>query len=111
MKSRDKVEILRHNLLDIGRESFNKSLSINIVEAVSTLTRCSFDQRYREPIILFGGIEALAELIKVSSTETPLFVKMGANEIPNNPLMFRSSMQSILHQFLHFVVTSGDMLL
>ena len=111
MQCRDKVEIPRHNFLDIGGENFNNSLNINIVEAVSTLTRCSFDQRYREPIILFGGIEALAELIKVSSTETPLFVKMGANEIFNNPLMFRSSMQYILHQLLHFVVTSGDMLL
>jgi hypothetical protein len=76
MQSRDKVKIPRHNFLDIGGESFNTSLSINIVEAVSTLTRCSFDQRYREPIILFGGIEALAELIKVRSTDMPLFVKI-----------------------------------
>ena len=76
MQCRDKVEIPRHNFLDIGGENFNNRLNINIVEAVSTLTRCSFDQRYREPIILFGGIEALAELLKVSSTDTPLFVKM-----------------------------------
>ena len=76
MQWRDTVEIPQHNFLDIGGENFNNSLNINIVEAVSTLTRCSFDQQYREPIILFGGIEALAELLKVSSTDTPLFVKM-----------------------------------
>ena len=84
MQSRDKVKIPRHNFLDIGGDSFNKNLSINIVEAVSTLTRCSFDQRYREPIILFGGIEALAELIRVSSTDMPVFVKMGISGCKSN---------------------------
>ena len=64
-QSGNKLQIPRRNFLDLGGENFNRSVNINIVETVSMLTRCSFDQRYREPIILLGGIEALAELIKV----------------------------------------------
>ena len=57
-------------MLDTGKENSSKRLDINIIESVSTLTKCSFDQRYREPILLLGGIETIAELIKVNYTET-----------------------------------------
>ena len=51
----------------VGEEDKGKrNLVIRIGETVSTLTKCSFDQRYREPIISLGGIEALAELVQVS---------------------------------------------
>ena len=41
-------------------------MSINIVETVGLLTRCSFDERYRDPIISLGGVQSLAELLLVS---------------------------------------------
>ena len=41
-------------------------MDINIVESVGLLTRCSFDERYRETIISLGGIQTLAELFMVA---------------------------------------------
>ena len=43
-------------------------MNINIVETVGLLTRCSFDERYRDPIISLGGVQSLAELLLVSPT-------------------------------------------
>ena len=40
-------------------------MSLAIVESVGLLTRCSFDERYRQPIISLGGIQTLAELFLV----------------------------------------------
>ena len=55
---------------------YNKQVCISIAESVATLTRCSFDERYREPIISYGGIQSLAELVKVFSllTKNHLFM-------------------------------------
>ena len=41
-------------------------MNINIVETVGLLTRCSFDEKYRDPIISLGGVQTLAELLLVS---------------------------------------------
>lgn len=41
-------------------------MNINILETVGLLTRCSFDERYREPIISLGGVQTLAEFLLVS---------------------------------------------
>ena len=43
-------------------------MDINIVESVGLLTRCSFDERYRETIISLGGIQTLAELFMVAQS-------------------------------------------
>ena len=40
-------------------------MNINIVETVGLLTRCSFDEKYRDPIISLGGVQTLAELLLV----------------------------------------------
>ena len=40
-------------------------MNINIVETVGLLTRCSFDEKYRDPIISLGGVQSLAELLLV----------------------------------------------
>ena len=44
-------------------------MNINIVETVGLLTRCSFDEKYRDPIISLGGVQSLAELLLVSSCQ------------------------------------------
>ena len=56
------VKIPQHHILDFG----GKLMNINILETVGFLTRCSFDERFREPIISLGGIQTLAELFLVS---------------------------------------------
>ena len=44
-------------------------MSMNIEETMAVLTRCSFDEAHRQPIFMLGGINALAELIQVCTTE------------------------------------------
>jgi len=55
-------------IVDQKNSFFFKSLEVvalNIEETMSTLTRCSFDETLRQPIYMFGGIRAIAELIQV----------------------------------------------
>ena len=49
-------------------------MNINILETIGLLTRCSFDERYREPIISLGGVQTLAEFLLVSEEMPRLFV-------------------------------------
>ena len=63
--SKETLDIPRHNFLDFG----GKLMNINIVETVGLLTRCSFDEKYRDPIISLGGVQSLAELLLVSSCQ------------------------------------------
>ena len=60
--SKETLDIPRHNFLDFG----GKLMNINIVETVGLLTRCSFDEKYRDPIISLGGVQTLVELLLVS---------------------------------------------
>ena len=53
------------------------SVSLNIEETMAVLTRCSFDESHRQPIFMLGGVPAIAELIKVRSTEV-FFSFLGA---------------------------------
>ena len=62
LQQKRKLRIPAKHFLTID---FNHQLSIDIADSVSILTRCSFDERYREPIIRYGGIQSLAELVKV----------------------------------------------
>ena len=107
IQSISKLEIPLHNMLDIGIENSSKSLDINIVESVLTLTKCSFDQRYREPILLLGGIETIAELIQVKFTETYLFKQecSDTNQIFPNLLISRLSTPCTLYPLLPYAVT------
>ena len=50
-------------------------MNINILETVGLLTRCSFDERYREPIISLGGVQTLAEFLLVSGEKDKLKYK------------------------------------
>ena len=59
------LQIPQHNILDFG----GKLMEINLVETVGLLTRCSFDERYRDPIISLGGVQALGELLLVSCSQ------------------------------------------
>ena len=59
------LQIPQHNILDFG----GKLMEINLVETVGLLTRYSFDERYRDPIISLGGVQALAELLLVSCNQ------------------------------------------
>ena len=59
------LQIPQHNILDFG----GKLMEINLVETVGLLTRYSFDERYRDPIISLGGVQALAELLLVSCSQ------------------------------------------
>ena len=47
-------------------------MNINILETVGLLTRCSFDERYREPIISLGGVQTLAEFLLVSENNAAI---------------------------------------
>lgn len=40
---------------------------INIVETMAALMTRSREEKYRQPIVLLGGVPALAELIKVTN--------------------------------------------
>ena len=94
-------------MLDTGKENSSKRLDINIIESVSTLTKCSFDQRYREPILLLGGIETIAELIMVNYTDADLIRQkyFDTNQEIPNLLFSRLSMPCILHPLLPYAVT------
>ena len=75
------LQIPQHNILDFG----GKLMEINLVETVGLLTRCSFDERYRDPIISLGGVQALAELLLVS------FVATASGSITSKLFGFRFS--------------------
>ena len=94
-------------MLDIGKENSSKRLDINIIESVSKLTKCSFDQRYREPILLLGGIETIAELIKVNYANADLLKQeySDTNQIFPNLLISRLSTPCTLYPLLPYAVT------
>ena len=49
-----------------GQGSEGTMVSLAIEETLAVLTRCSFEENHRQPILNLGGVPALAELVQVS---------------------------------------------